>query len=71
MLTVIFVILSIWIFWKLAKISIKATWGLTKILVTFLFLPILLIGLLICGLIYIALPILLIIGLVSWATSRT
>lgn len=66
MLTLLFVILLFVIFGKLLIISIKATWGITKILFTLIFLPVIFIVLVIGGLIYIALPILIIVGIVSW-----
>lgn len=66
MLTLLFVILLFVIFGKLLVLSIKATWGITKILFTLIFLPVILIVLVIGGLIYIALPILIIVGIVSW-----
>ena len=62
MMTLIFSILMIWIFGKLIGFAFRAAWGVTKILFTFLFLPVVLIALVIGGLIYIALPLLLIIG---------
>ena len=65
MMTLIFSILMIWIFGKLIGFALRAAWGVTKILFTFLFLPVVLIALVIGGLIYIALPLLLIIGVVG------
>ncbi|MGN8631051.1 hypothetical protein ACTNEW_05565 [Blautia sp. HCP3S3_G3] len=65
MMTLIFSILMIWIFGKLIGFAFRAAWGVTKILFTFLFLPVVLIALVIGGLIYIALPLLLIIGVVG------
>jgi hypothetical protein len=65
MFTILFIVLFIWIFGGLIKLSFRAAWGLTKLLCVFLFLPILLIGLVIGGLIYVALPLLLIAGLVA------
>lgn len=66
MLTLLFVILLFGVFSKLLVLSIKATWGITKILFTLICLPVILIVLVIGGLIYIALPILIIVGIVSW-----
>lgn len=65
MLTLIFIILLLFVFEKLLKLSMKATWGILKFLFTLVFLPITLIGLVIGGLIHIAFPILVIIGIVS------
>ena len=65
MLTFIFIILMIMVFGKLLIWSIKAAWGITKILFYLVFFPIVLILLVVGGLIYVALPILIIIGLIG------
>ena len=65
MLTILFFILMIWVFWKLVKLSVKAAWGITKILFTLVFLPIILVVLVIAGFIYIAIPILAIVGVIA------
>lgn len=65
MLTLLFTILMFVIFGKLLIFGIKVSWGITKILFTVVLLPIVLIGLVIAGFIYIAIPILVIIGLIS------
>lgn len=66
MLMLLFVVLLLVVFGKLLVLSIKATWGITKILFTLICFPVILIVLVIGGLIYIALPILIIVGIVSW-----
>ena len=65
MLTLLFAILMFVIFGKLLIFGIRVSWGITKILFTVVLLPIFLIGLVIAGFIYIAIPILVIIGLIS------
>lgn len=65
MLTILFFILMIWVFWKLVKLSVKAAWGISKILFTLVLLPIILIVLVIAGFIYIAIPILVIVGVIA------
>lgn len=70
MLTLIFTILLIYVFGKLLGLSIRAAWGITRILFTLVFLPVMLILLVIGGLLYIALPILVVIGIVSLLTGR-
>lgn len=65
MLELLFVVLMITIFGKLFIFSVKATWGIAKILVTVVFLPLILIGLVVGGLISLALPILLVVGVIS------
>lgn len=65
MLTILFFILMIWVFWKLVKLSVKAAWGISKILFTLVLLPIILVVLVIAGFIYIAIPILAIVGVIA------
>ena len=65
MFTLIFIIFMFMIFGKLLAFAIKAAWGLSKIIWTIVVLPIALIALVACGLIYLAVPILAIVGLVS------
>ena len=40
MLTAIYCIVSIWVFFKLMKVLVKATWGLTKCVIGLIFWPI-------------------------------
>ena len=65
MLTFIFICLMFWIFGKLIGLSFKMTWGITKVLFTLVFLPVILIALAIGGLVTIALPILIVVGIIS------
>ena len=65
MLTILFLSLMIWVFWKLVKLSVKAAWGISKILFTLVLLPIILVVLVIAGFIYIAIPILAIVGVIA------
>lgn len=53
------------VFGKLIVFAVKATWGITKIVCTLVFLPVILIALFAVGLVYIALPLVVIIGIVS------
>ncbi|NSE03649.1 hypothetical protein G4422_09440 [Blautia wexlerae] len=64
MLTLIFTCLMVWIFGKLIWIAFKMTWGITKVLFNLVFLPIILIALVIGGLVSVALPVLVIIGII-------
>ncbi len=66
MLILLFIILSFVVFGKIFLLSIKLTWGITKILFTLILLPIILIGLVVAGFIYLALPILIIVGLIAF-----
>ncbi|MCI5805542.1 MAG: hypothetical protein MR029_04320 [Clostridium sp.] len=71
MITLIFIILMIMVFGKLLLWSIKAAWGITKILFTVVFLPIILIALALSGAIYIAIVLLIIGGIVTLVKSAT
>lgn len=71
MLTFIFIILMIMVFGKLLIWSIKAAWGITKILFTVVFLPIIFIALALSGAIYIAIVLLIIGGIVTLVRSAT
>ncbi|MCI5502689.1 MAG: hypothetical protein SPI87_07085 [Anaerobutyricum sp.] len=65
MLTLIFLVMMILVFGKILGFAIRAAWGVSKIVCTVVFLPLLLVGLVLIGLVKIALPILLIVGGVS------
>ena len=71
MLEIIFAIFMFAIFGKLLIFGIKAAWGITKFLVTIVFLPVILIVMVLVGLIKIALPVLAIIGLVSLISVKS
>lgn len=71
MITLIFIILMIMVFGKLLIWSIKAAWGITKMLFTVVFLPIVLIALALSGAIYIAIVLLIIGGIVTLVKSAT
>lgn len=70
MFTFIFMIMMILVFGKLLGFAIKAAWGVSKIVCTVVFLPLLLIGMVLIGLVKIALPILLIVGCVSFLLPK-
>lgn len=70
MLTLLFLILLFLVFGKLLKFAIKAAWGLSKIICTVILLPLVLIVLVLAGLMGIALPVLLMIGLVVLILPR-
>ena len=69
-LTILFLILLFTIFGKLLSIAIKAAWGSTKNLFSIVFLPLVLIGLFFSGLVYVALIVLIIVGIVSLVKSH-
>ena len=58
------------LFGKLLVFGIRAAWGISKIVLTIVFLPILLSALVAGGLHYIAFPILIVLGLISLVTRR-
>ena len=64
MLTLLFGICMLVLFGKLLVFGIRAAWGISKIL------PIILIALVAGGLLYIAFPILIVLGLISLVTRR-
>lgn len=70
MLELLFAICLLGVFGKLFIFGIKAAWGISKILFTVIFLPVVLIGMVIGGLVYIAFPILLIAGIVTFFLIR-
>ena len=65
MLTFLFIVLMFGVFGKLLVFAIKATWGITKILLNIVLLPLIIIGMFAGGLTYLALIVLAIVGLVS------
>lgn len=65
MLMILFLICMIWIFGKLLVFGLKMSWGILKLLLAIGFLPLLLIGIVLVGMIKLAFPILIIIGIVA------
>ena len=70
MLTALFIIAFIWFMWKVIALAVKMTWGFLMIGFYIIFLPIVVIGLFLGGLIYIALPILIIGGIIALVISK-
>lgn len=65
MLTILFFVFFIAVFGKLLSFAVKATWSMAKIAVTIILLPFILVGLVIKGLIAIAFPILIVVGIIT------
>ena len=65
MLTMIFSIMMIMVFGKLIILAIRASWAITKVLFSIVFLPFIIIGLFMAGLVYLAIPILAVVGIVA------
>lgn len=70
MLTALFILAFVWFMWKVIALAIKMTWGLLKVGIYVIFLPIVIIGLFFGGLIYIALPLAIIGGIIALAISK-
>ena len=69
MLTLLFVICMFGIFGKLIGLAFKMTWGIAKALFTLVFLPVILVGLAMGGLLVVAFPLLIVVGIVSLAVG--
>ena len=69
MLTFFFVICMFGIFGKLIGLAFKMTWGIAKVLFTLVFLPVILVGLAMGGLLVVAFPLLIVVGIVSLAVG--
>ena len=65
MLTLLFAICLIGFMGKFFIFGVKASWGILKLLCCVIFFPLILIGLVIGGLIYLALPLLIIGGIIA------
>ncbi len=65
MLTLLFWALMFVVFGKILKFAFKATWGLSKICFSLILLPISLIFLVLKGMLLLALPILIVIGIIA------
>lgn len=65
MLTVIFIIAFIWVAGKMLVLGLKATWGIAKILATVVLLPFFIVGPVCVGLVYVAIPILIVAGVIA------
>lgn len=70
MLTALFILAFVWFMWKVIALAIKMTWGLLKVGIYVIFLPIVMIGFFFGGLIYIALPLAIIGGIIALAVSK-
>lgn len=65
MLTIIFYATVIWVTFKLLVLGVKAAWGLAKVFLTVLLFPLFVIGLFLMGMVYIAIGILVVAGIIS------
>ncbi|MCR4831284.1 MAG: hypothetical protein K5883_07525 [Pseudobutyrivibrio sp.] len=65
----LFTILFFIIFGRMIGFAFRMTWGLFKVLLYIVFLPLILLLMVFGGLIYIALPLLIIVGVLSLITN--
>lgn len=70
MLTLIFIILMIALFAELIGLAVRLAWGILKVVGVVIFWPLVLIGLAAAGLIYVALPLLLVTAVVGIAMKN-
>lgn len=71
MLSLLFAICMIWFIGKFFIFGVKASWGILKLLCTVAFFPVILIGMVVGGLIYIAFPLLIIGGIIALISSNS
>ena len=62
----LFMILMFYIFGKLFFFGLKAAWGLSKSVLTIILLPITLMVMVSCGLLYFAFVLLIVVGIISF-----
>ena len=62
----LFMILMFYIFGKLFFFGLKAAWGLPKFILTIILLPITLMVMVSCGLLYFAFVLLIVVGIISF-----
>lgn len=65
----LFTILFFLIFGRMIGFAFRMTWGIFKVLLYIVFLPLILLLMVFGGLIYIALPLLIIVGVLSLITN--
>lgn len=69
MLSVLFVICLIWFIGKFFIFGLKASWGIMKLLCAVVFFPVILIGMVVGGMLYIAFPVLIIGAIIALVDS--
>lgn len=62
----LFMILMFFVFGKLFFFGLKAAWGLSKFVLTIILLPITLMVMVSCGLLYFAFVLLIVVGIISF-----
>ena len=71
MLSLLFAICMIWFIGKFFMFGIKVSWGIMQLLCTVVVFPVILIGMVIGGLMYIAFPLLIIGGIIALVLSHS
>ena len=71
MLSLLFAICMIWFIGKFFMFGIKVSWGIMKLLCTVVVFPVILIGMVIGGLMYIAFPLLIIGGIIALVSTHS
>lgn len=67
----LFMILMFYIFGKLFFFGLNAAWGLSKFVLTIILLPITLMVMVSCGLLYFAFVLLIVVGIISFFKTNT
>lgn len=70
MFELLFMVFMVVVVVKMIGLAFKMTWGITKVLFNIVLLPITLICMVIGGLLHIAFPILIVVGIISLLTSK-
>lgn len=65
MMTLLFIALFFGVFGRLIGFAIRASWSIMKVALFIVFLPFILVMMATCGLMFVALPILIVAGLAS------
>ena len=63
------IIISMAIMFKILVFGLKAAWGIARLLLTLIVFPVIMVGLLMAGLIYLAIPILIVAGIIALVSS--
>ena len=71
MLSLLFTICMIWFVGKFFVFGLRASWEIMKLLCTVIFFPVILIGMVVGGLMYIAFPLLIVGGIIALVTSHS
>lgn len=65
MMTLLFLIAVAWVVWKIGILGVRMAWGITRFVFGLVIFPIAVVGLFLAGLVYLAVPILAVVGLIA------